>query len=181
MLVKRGSDLLSRWVGGTEQQIAAAFASARDDGAILVIDEADGFLRDRANAERPWEVTQVNELLTQMEAFDGLFVASTNLVDTLDAASLRRFDFKIRFDWLTRDQRRAMLTRLCPHDDDLDEAWTILDRVQQVAPGDFANVLRQLRVTGEPATALGVAALVAKEVALKPGSRTRVVGFTGNG
>jgi len=42
----------------------------------------------------------VNELLTQMEAFDGIFVCTTNLMDKLDQASLRRFSFKIRFDVL---------------------------------------------------------------------------------
>lgn len=181
VLVKRGSDLLSKWLGETEMKIAAAFRDARDDGAILVIDEADGFLRERAGAAHSWEVTQVNELLTQMEAFDGIFIASTNLVEALDAASLRRFDFKIRFDWLTRDQRRAMLARLCANDDRLDEAFAVLDRQQQVAPGDFASVLRQLRVTGEAATALRVASLVAREVALKPGARKRAIGFAANG
>lgn len=179
VLVKRSSDLMSKWVGETERNIAAAFRAAREDGAILVIDEADGFLRDRAGADRSWEVTQVNELLTQMEAFDGLFVASTNLVDTLDAASLRRFDFKIRFDPLTRGQCRAMLVRLCAGDDRLDEACALLDRQAQATPGDFTNALRQLRVTGEPATALRIAALVAREVALKPGSRRQAIGFAG--
>lgn len=36
------------------------------------------FLADRRGAERNWEITQVNELLTQMEAFDGIFVCTTN-------------------------------------------------------------------------------------------------------
>lgn len=178
VLVKRGSDLISKWVGETEQNIAEAFRSAANDNAILVIDEADGFLRDRAGADRQWEVTQVNELLTQMEAFDGIFVASTNLVDTLDAASLRRFDFKVKFDWLTRDQRRAMLAKVCGGDGDRDAVFPILDRLDQLAPGDFANVLRQLRVTGEEATPERVVQRLAQEVAMKPGARSRGVGFT---
>ncbi|MGH8189835.1 MAG: AAA family ATPase, partial [Rhodanobacteraceae bacterium] len=89
VIVKRGSDLLGPYVGMTEALIADAFRRAGDENAILVIDEADGFLRDRTGANQPWEVTQVNELLTQMEAFEGIFIASTNLIDTLDAASLR--------------------------------------------------------------------------------------------
>ncbi|MBS0461434.1 MAG: AAA family ATPase, partial [Proteobacteria bacterium] len=145
VLVRRASDLLDMYVGGTEANISAAFEQARDDGAILVIDEADGFLRDRAGAQRNFEVTQVNELLTQMEAFDGLFVASTNLVDTLDAAALRRFDFKVRFDCLRRDQRSALLARICGiADGDLPAATlATLDRLNHLTPGDFANVLRQ--------------------------------------
>lgn len=61
-------------------------------------------MRDRTGARRSWEVSQVNELLTQMEAFEGIFVASTNLIDTLHAASLRRFDFDVKFGYLTREQ-----------------------------------------------------------------------------
>jgi transitional endoplasmic reticulum ATPase len=179
VLVKRGSDLLDKYVGGTEASIAAAFEQARDEGAILVIDEADGFLRDRAGAHQRWEVTQVNELLTQMEAFDGLFIASTNLVEMLDAASLRRFDFKVKFDYLTRDQRRAMLLRIATDatDDDHQRAIAQIDRLSYLTPGDFANALRQLRVIGEAPTAMRLVELLASEVAIKPEARRRSIGF----
>jgi transitional endoplasmic reticulum ATPase len=106
---------MNMFVGETEKEIANAFAQAQIDNAILVIDEADGFLRDRAGAGWSWEVAQVNELLTQMEAFEGIFVASTNLIDTMDAASLRRFDFKLKFDYLNRDQRRALVAKSLCH------------------------------------------------------------------
>ena len=89
----------------------AAFERAEADGAILLIDEVDSFLQERKGAEKSWEVTQVNEMLTQMESFGGLFIASTNLMDGLDAASLRRFDLKVRFDYLRPDQAWALLDR----------------------------------------------------------------------
>lgn len=182
VIVRRASDLLSMWVGATEQQIAAAFERARDDDAILVIDEADSFLRDRASARASWEVTQVNELLTQMEAFDGLFIASTNLVDSLDAASLRRFDFKVRFDYLMRDQRRAMLERVCAYSvhrgQEMPIAIERVDRLEQITPGDFANVMRQLHVTGETAEPLRVVQLLATEVSMKPDAPRRPIGFS---
>lgn len=178
---KRGSDLLGCYVGQTEKNIAEAFRSARDAHAILVIDEADGFLRDRAGATRSWEVTQVNELLTQMEAFEGIFIASTNLVDTLDAASLRRFDFKVKFDYLTRPQRRAMLARvatdLAATPDRDERIRQALDRLEQLTPGDFANALRQQRVTGEPATSARLVELLEAEATLKPEARRRAIGF----
>ena len=66
VLQKRASDLLSPWVGETEQQIAAAFAEARDSEAFLIFDEADSLLADRRSAHRSWEVSQVNEMLTWM-------------------------------------------------------------------------------------------------------------------
>ena len=62
------------------------FEEAKEEGAVLLLDEADSFLQDRASLKQSWEVTQVNELLTQMESFDGLFVCSTNLMDKLDLA-----------------------------------------------------------------------------------------------
>ncbi|MCK9537957.1 AAA family ATPase [Dokdonella sp.] len=181
VLVRRGSDLLDMFVGGTERLIREAFDAARDEGAILVIDEADGFLRDRSGARQSWEVSQVNELLTQMEGFEGLFIASTNLVDTLDAASLRRFDFKVGFDYLTRAQRRALLLRVVAEASETPEAQcpalAALDRLEHLAPGDFANVLRQLRVTGETPTAARVVALLASEASMKPEGRHRGIGF----
>ena len=67
MVQKRASDLLSMWVGDTEQRIAAAFAEAHDAGHFLVFDEADSLLADRRFAERTWEVSQVNEMLAWME------------------------------------------------------------------------------------------------------------------
>lgn len=54
-----------------------------------------------------WEVTQVNELLVQMETFPGIFVCATNLVDALDQASLRRFALKVEFLPLRTEQRCA--------------------------------------------------------------------------
>lgn len=97
IMLKRASDLLSMWVGGSEQNIAAAFREAEKRGAILVLDEVDSFLQDRSGAQRSWEVSQVNEMLTQMESFAGIFIATTNFMDTLDRAGIRRFDMKVEF------------------------------------------------------------------------------------
>ncbi|WP_241993663.1 ATP-binding protein [Helicobacter sp. MIT 05-5293] len=72
IILKRGSDLLSMYVGGTEKNIAKAFMEASKQEAILVFDEVDSFLQDRSGAYMSWEVTQVNEMLTQMESFNGI-------------------------------------------------------------------------------------------------------------
>ena len=93
--LKKALDLISPYLGRTEQNIAAAFEDATEDKAILMIDEVDSFLQDRSQAVRSWEVQQVNELLTQMEHFEGTFIASTNLMDDIDQAALRRFDLKL--------------------------------------------------------------------------------------
>ncbi len=104
VILKKASDLISPYVGETEQNIAKAFAEAKSKKAMLIFDEADTFLQDRNNAVRSWEVAQVNEMLTQMESAEYPFVCTTNLLDTLDEASLRRFTFKIKFDFMTQEQ-----------------------------------------------------------------------------
>ena len=76
--------------------------------AVLLLDEADSFLRSRRLAERNYEVSEVNEMLQGMERFGGVFICTTNLFDELDEAALRRFTFKIRFKPLEVTQRLAM-------------------------------------------------------------------------
>lgn len=146
--VKRASDLLSPFIGMTEKNLASAFGEAEQEGALLLIDEVDSFLRDRKEAQRSWEVTQVNEMLTQMEAFPGIFIASTNLMDGLDPAALRRFDAKIRLGYLTTAQSVAMFRSHCralglDTPGALDE--TALAQIGNLAPGDFAATMRQNR------------------------------------
>ncbi len=104
VIQKRASDLVSKWVGETEENIAKAFAEAKAKKAMLIFDEADSFLQNRGNASYNWEVSQVNEMLTWMESHEYPFVCTTNLLDTLDEASLRRFTFKIKFDFMNNNQ-----------------------------------------------------------------------------
>lgn len=146
--VKRGSDLISMWVGGTERNIARAFREAERDGALLLIDEADSFLQDRRGAQRSWEITGVNEMLTQMENFSGVFVASTNLLDSLDQAALRRFDAKLKFGYLSAEQALRLLQNQClalgvPAF--ADNLYPRLEKLAVLTPGDFATVARRHR------------------------------------
>ena len=108
VLVRKGSDLLGKYVGENEQNIAAAFASAVEQNGILVIDEADSFLFERDTARYHWECSMANEMLTQMEDFEGLLVVSTNLMHNIDHAALRRFDVKIAFGYLQPPQILAL-------------------------------------------------------------------------
>lgn len=78
LLVKRGSDLLSKWVGETEKNIERIFREVQEEQEILLIDEVDSFLQDRNFSQHSWEITAVNEMLTRMEVYDGVFIASTN-------------------------------------------------------------------------------------------------------
>ena len=176
LMVKRASDLMSKWVGENEKNIAHAFKEAEQDGALLLIDEVDSFLQDRRGAMRSWEVTLVNEMLTQMESFAGVFIASTNLMEGLDQAALRRFDLKVKFDFLKPEQSWEMLRRYCikldfstPQPDELAK----LMRLQQLTPGDFAAVIRQHRFRPISTCAALVAALEA-ECAVKEGTKASI-------
>ena len=148
LIAKRASDLISMYVGGTERNIARAFREAEQEGALLLIDEVDSFLQDRRGAKHSWEVTEVNEMLTQMESFAGIFVASTNLMQGLDQAALRRFDLKVKLDFLTQAQVSALLERYCellhiPNPSIVELTKTI--RLQNLTPGDFAAIVRRSR------------------------------------
>lgn len=146
LIAKRASDLLSMFVGGTEALICEAFEEAKRAGALLLIDEADSFLRDRELSQRSWEVTQVNELLTQMESFSGIFCATTNLFENIDRAALRRFDLKAKFDFLRPEQRLGLLERhlaaLGLGTEGVQGLQSRLARLDCITPGDFAAIER---------------------------------------
>jgi SpoVK/Ycf46/Vps4 family AAA+-type ATPase len=152
LMIRRASDLVSKFVGETEQHMAAMFREAEAERAVLLLDEADSFLQDRRGAQRTYEVTEVNEMLQGMERFAGVFVCTTNLMDSIDQAALRRFTFKIRFKPLTREQRETMFVveALGGEAARLDEALRQrLLRLDQLCPGDFAAVKRQAEILGE--------------------------------
>jgi SpoVK/Ycf46/Vps4 family AAA+-type ATPase len=169
---------LSKWLGENEKNIASAFREAANQGAILVIDEVDGFLRDRRGAARSWEVTAVNEMLTQMERFEGIFIASTNLIDDFDQAALRRFDLKVKFDYLRADQAWCLLERQLA-ELKLPQAGAVLrgrlNRLATLTPGDFAAMARRQRFLALGSAEAFVAALE-KECAMKE-VRPAAMGF----
>jgi len=151
VVLRRGSDLLSMYVGGTEKNIAEMFSAAAAEPSVLILDEADSFLQSRAEARHSWEITQVNELLTQMEDYEGLFICTTNLLEKLDPASLRRFDWKIAFHAMTASQCWAFfLQELHLLGGSMQAAAPLQSLVRQrlngLTPGDFAPVTRQFRL-----------------------------------
>lgn len=175
--VQRASDLLSPWVGENEKNLAQAFTSAQRAGAVLLVDEVDSFLQARSGAAQHWEVSGVNELLTQMEQFDGLFIAATNRLQSLDTAALRRFDLKLEFHPLTRQQAVKLLSHSCktlnlPTPDTATQEQVAA--LTGLTPGDFAATLRRARF--DPlASPAHLADNLAAECALK--APPRPIGF----
>lgn len=185
LMQRRASDLVSKFVGETEQNLARMFADAEAEQAVLLLDEADSFLRSRRRAERHHEVSEVNELLQGMERFAGVFVCTTNLFEDLDDAALRRFTFKIRFLPLTVEQRERMFMAEAGHEANApapaltDEQRNRLASLDQLTPGDFASVARQIDVLGERFTPDEFLAQLESEHRVKPQVRERRgIGFT---
>ncbi len=175
----RTSDILGPYVGMTEANLAEAFAQARSSKSVLLIDEVDSFLQNRSHARHGWEITAVNEMLTQMENFPGVFIASTNLMDDLDPAAMRRLDLKLKFLSLRPDQAAELLSKhlnaadLPPaKPEDIRE----LSRLHLLTPGDFAAVDRRHRFYALTDAAAFVRALAA-ECAQKTPHNRGSIGF----
>lgn len=172
IIYKRASDLLDKYVGETEKLIATAFEQAQAERAILVFDEVDSFLQDRRGANQSWEISHVNEMLTQMESYDGIFIASTNLMNNLDQAALRRFDFKIEFGYLRSEQAWQLF---CAYAEQFGlpisgSLKADVIRLKNLAAGDFAVLGKQARMIPFTSTEAMLKALQT-ECAIKEGAK----------
>ncbi len=181
LIIKKASDLVSKYVGETEQNMAAMFKEATTEKAVLLLDEADSFLQARSMAQRSYEVTEVNEMLQQMERFEGVFVCTTNLIDRIDEAALRRFTFKIQFKPLTREQREKMFATEALEGDASRITQKVRDglaKLDMLTPGDFAAVKRQIVLFDETLPPEEFLAQLEQEHKVKPDIKwSRSIGF----
>lgn len=175
---RHASDLLDCYVGETEKRIAAAFQEAEADGALLLFDEVDSFLRPRAQATRSWEATQTNEFLTRLESARGLVVCTTNEWAGLDPAALRRFVFKLELRPLRPPQAARMFESILGpwlsaplQEDERPALESAMRRLTLVTPGDLAAVRRRVAALGVRLDMQALLAEVAAEVAHKEGAR----------
>lgn len=174
--VARVSDILGPFVGESELKLAELFNFASRNKAILMIDEIDSMLFQRSAREQAYVTRLTNEMLTQLEQFQGVFFGSTNMVaDLVDPAALRRFDFKINFDWLKPGQSQSLLAAHCqnlglpaPSPANL----AAVAALNCLAPGDFAAVVRQAPIA-PIVDASDLVSRLANEVRYKPESQGR--------
>lgn len=177
VVVVRGSDILSKWVGATEGNIASAFQRAESEHAILFFDEVDGLLQDRNYAHANWEVTQVNEFLQRMEIFDGVMVAATNFAKRLDPATMRRFTFKLEFDYLDNVGKQIFFERIF-HTSLSETELADLKTLGNLTPGDFRTVRQgQFYLGGNVSNADRIAALKEECSLKKDGKAMARIGF----
>ena len=170
---RRASDLISPYVGMTERLIAKAFAQARDAKAMLIFDEADSFLRERTLAKNSWEISGVNEMLTWMESHAYPFICTTNLMDTLDTASLRRFNFKVKYDFLTPHQVCEAFNYFFT----LNVQAQDVQDLSRLTPGDFALVKSKSEILGQNSFAC-VHEMLLNEQKIKNKTLQHTIGFS---
>lgn len=173
---RRASDLISCYVGETEQNIAKAFAQAREDKSLLIFDEADSFLRDRSTAARSWEVSSVNEMLTWMDSHPYPFICTTNLMESLDPASLRRFSFKVKYNFLTSQQVKEAFDYFFG----IKIALAETAGLDKLTPGDFTLVKNKAEILGTSTQFSAVKEMLETEQKLKHNAYGNGIGFRAN-
>jgi len=110
MLLIEYSKIMSRWVGDTDKNIASAFRAARENDLVLVMDEADSLLYNRSYATQEHDIRLVNEVLQELERFEGVVILTTNMEGLLDQALERRVSLKVKFE-LPNESIRADIWR----------------------------------------------------------------------
>lgn len=143
--IVRPSEVLSRWVGETEQNISRIFKEAAKEHSILLVDEADSFLHNRGDSVNHFEDTKVNTFLIEIERYPGILFCSTNLPDILDKAVDRRFNFKVGFKALTKEGVGLLCTSYFSSFELDENQVSKIYNSGEVTPGDFAALNGKLR------------------------------------
>lgn len=182
LLEFRASDIFGPYVGVTEQNIAAAFRQAREEGGIMLFDEVDSLLRSREGANQSWEVSQVNELLVQLEDHPGIVFACTNFRDGLDGAAARRFDRKVGFGYMTPKLAWDFFKRTLTHNKAKSEALggeieREIKALRQLTPGDFKSAVRNISLGVEGVTPARLLNALRRECSSKEPRHGKAIGF----
>ncbi len=109
-------------------------------------------------------------MLSQMEMITQPFVLTTNLMRDLDEASLRRFTFKVKFDFLKPEQATRLFKAYFGYD-----APSAILRNDILTPGDFATVLKKMKILNLD-NAETIYSMLVEECDLKP-QKTKEIGF----
>jgi hypothetical protein len=117
LLVVDVSQVVSKWLGETEKNLAAIFDVAERTQAVLFLDEADALFATRteiADAHDRYANLETSWLLQRLDRFDGLAVLATNLRRNIDAAFVRRMDFVVEFALPEEAERTEIWARHLP-------------------------------------------------------------------
>ena len=117
LMVVDVSQLVSKWLGETEKNLATAFEAAERTRAVLLLDEADALFGTRteiSDAHDRYANLETAYLLQRVEQFSGLVVLTSNLRQNIDPAFTRRLDFVIDFPLPDLAARVALWRRCLP-------------------------------------------------------------------
>ena len=130
------SKILSMYVGESEKNVRKIFDSYKElakktkSEPILILNEADQFLSSRTTSSSGSDKMHnqmQNIFLEQIENFEGILIATTNLLETIDPAFSRRFDYKIEFSKPTLSERKLLWQNMLPSTADYDKNFSIDD------------------------------------------------------
>lgn len=108
LLTVASHDVLNCYVGGTERRLRTAFETARDQNAVLLLDEVDSLGSSRDGADRRYEVSFTNTLLDLVERHKGIVMLTTNRVDVLDHALESRLTYRFALALPKLDERARL-------------------------------------------------------------------------
>ena len=148
LLLVRYAELESVWMGETPKNVAAIFRAARDEGAVLLFDEADAIASRRSTSVdhgfQRESNTVVSVLLQELERYNGVVIFATNLAANFDPAFERRISTHVLFE-LPGVAERAQIwrvqlhPRLTPLAGDVD--FVALAEAYAVSGGDIRNAV----------------------------------------
>jgi hypothetical protein len=146
LLVVDISQVMSKWVGETEKNLAGIFDAAERTQAVLQLDEADALFSQRtqvSDAQDRYLNIHSAYLLQRLDHFGGLVVLTTNLRQNIDPAFIRRMDFVVEFP-LPEEADRARLWRLHLPEraavaEDIDALIPVLARLYPIPGGWIRN------------------------------------------
>lgn len=139
-------NVVSKWVGETEKNIAEIFNRARATQAMLLFDEADSLFAKRTEVKSSndrYANQEVNLLLQEIERFEGIVLMTTNLFGGLDDALKRRIQYRVTFPTPTAAEReriwRTLLPTETPLANDVNLAW--LAKRFEFSGGNIKNAI----------------------------------------
>jgi SpoVK/Ycf46/Vps4 family AAA+-type ATPase len=145
------SKILSMYVGESEKNVRKIFDDFKEISAktktepILLLNEADQFLSTRttsgsSSADKMHNQMQ-NIFLEQIERFEGILIATTNLLETFDKAFSRRFNYKIKFEKPDKFQRKILWQQMLPENADYEENFDVEELVKYELTGGQINLI----------------------------------------
>jgi SpoVK/Ycf46/Vps4 family AAA+-type ATPase len=136
--------ILSRWHGETDKKISHAFKLAKKNNFLLLMDEADSLLYNRSYATQDHDIRFVNEMLQELDRFEGVAVLTTNMDDLLDSAVERRITLRVKLEEPNESMRAQIWKAHVPPQIKLaeDVDFTVLARRYDFSGGYIRNAVQ---------------------------------------